>query len=72
MFIRFLELKKKLIMLIAEFCSNYDTADKRRHKFHQRKLEMLKFYRDSIERRLASLNASIDTLETQINRDSMD
>ena len=32
---------------------------------------MLKMYKDSLERRIAAINASIQTLEDQINRDSM-
>tara|TARA_Y100001970_G_scaffold148056_1_gene181713 strand:+ start:385 stop:516 length:132 start_codon:yes stop_codon:yes gene_type:complete len=34
-----------------------------------KKLEMLKNIRDSLERKMASVNASIDVLEMQIERD---
>lgn len=40
----------------------------RRHQ--QRKLRMLSFWRDGLERQLAALNAAISTLESQIQRDS--
>lgn len=40
---------------------------RRRHQ--QRKLQMLSFWRDGLERQLAALNAAISTLEGQIERD---
>jgi len=43
---------------------------RRRHQ--QRKLQMLSFWRDGLERQLAALNAAITTLEAQIRRDSAD
>lgn len=43
-------------------------ALRRRHQ--QRKLQMLSFWRDGLERQLAALNAAISTLEAQIQRDS--
>ncbi|QPN64001.1 sigma factor SigF [Synechococcus sp. CBW1004] len=43
-------------------------AFRRRHQ--QRKLQMLSFWRDGLERQLAALNAAISTLEAQIQRDS--
>jgi hypothetical protein len=39
----------------------------RRHQ--ERKLRMLTFWRDGIERQLAAMNAAIRTLETQMQRD---
>ncbi len=56
-------------MIIADLCSSSVTAKKRRHSFHQKKLEVLLFYKDSLERRLSALTASIETLKQQINRD---
>lgn len=44
------------------------TAFRRRHQ--QRKLQMLSFWRDGLERQLAALNAAISTLESQIQRDT--
>ena len=55
--------------MISDYCLNTDFAKKRRQVFHQRKLEMLIFLRDSLERRISSVNASIDTLKEQIKRD---
>ncbi|MGC6483532.1 MAG: hypothetical protein ACON4T_08220 [Synechococcus sp.] len=52
-------------------CSNASSADWRRHH-HNRKLEMLRFWRDGLERQLAAINASISTLEEQIARDATD
>lgn len=40
----------------------------RRHQ--ERKLRMLRFWRDGVERQLAAVNASISTLEQQMQRDS--
>ena len=56
-------------MFITDFCSSNDTATKRRKNYNNKKLEVMKFYRDSLERRIAAINASIDTLDHQINRD---
>ena len=39
----------------------------RRHQ--ERKLRMLTFWRDGLERQLAALNAAISTLERQMDRD---
>ncbi len=57
-------------MISSNFCIANDTATKRRQYIHKRKLEMMTFYRDSLERRISALNASIKTLEEQINRDN--
>ncbi len=57
-------------MFISDFCSSNDTAQKRRANYQRRKLELLKFYRDSLERRIAAIDASIEVLKEQINRDS--
>ena len=38
----------------------------RRHQ--QRKLRMLQFWRDGVERQLAAVNAAISTLEQQMQR----
>lgn len=35
----------------------------------ERKLRMLKFWRDGLERQLAALDASISTLQRQMERD---
>ena len=37
--------------------------------YQQKKLEMLNYIKDSLERKIASVKASIEVLESQINRD---
>ena len=55
--------------MITENCTNYLNNADRRVKIHKRKLEMLKFFRDTLERRISAVNASIETLQRQIERD---
>ena len=46
------------------------TSSKESKKFIQlKRLEMLQYIKDSLERKTASVNASIEVLEKQINRD---
>ena len=48
----------------------YFKSSKDKKSFYQRrKLEMLNYIKDSLERKIASVTASIDVLESQINRD---
>tara|TARA_B100000902_G_scaffold326103_1_gene321048 strand:- start:801 stop:980 length:180 start_codon:yes stop_codon:yes gene_type:complete len=48
----------------------YFNSSKEKKSFYQhKKLEMLKYIEDSLERKIASVKASIEVLETQINRD---
>ena len=50
-------------------CAASDGVDGlRRHQ--ERKLRMLTFWRDGVERQLAALNAAISTLERQMQRDT--
>ena len=50
-------------------CAASDGGDGlRRHQ--ERKLRMLTFWRDGVERQLAALNAAISTLERQMQRDT--
>ena len=53
----------------SNFCATTVEPAERKKKFQNRKLRMLLFIRDGIERRLAAINASIDTLNQQIKRD---
>ena len=64
--------KTLLKMLVSDFCVSSENAKKRRTVIHQRKLEMLKFFKDSLERRIASISASISILEEQIKRDTLE
>ena len=48
----------------------YFKSSKEKKKFYQhKKLEMLNYIKDSLERKIASVTASIEVLESQINRD---
>ena len=48
----------------------YSKSSKEKKSFYQqKKLEMLNYIKDSLERKIASVTASIDVLESQINRD---
>ena len=50
------------------FCSS-STSKERKQYFQNKKLEMLNYIKDSLERKTASVNASIEVLEKQIERD---
>ena len=48
----------------------YFKSSKEKKRFYQhKKLEMLNYIKDSLERKIASVTASIEVLESQINRD---
>ena len=48
----------------------YFKSSKEKKSFYQnKKLEMLNYIKDSLERKIASVNASIDVLESQKSRD---
>ena len=48
----------------------YFKSTKEKKSFYQhKKLEMLNYIKDSLERKIASITASIEVLESQINRD---
>ena len=48
----------------------YFTSSKEKKSFYQnKKLEMLNYIKDSLERKIASVTASIEVLESQISRD---
>ena len=48
----------------------YFKSSKEKKSFYQhKKLEMLNYIKDSLERKIASVTASIEVLETQISRD---
>ena len=49
----------------------YLKSSKEQKSFYQhKKLEMLNYIRDSLERKIASVSASIEVLESQISRDN--
>jgi len=49
----------------------YFKSSKEKKSFYQhKKLEMLNYVKDSLERKIASVTASIEVLESQISRDN--
>jgi len=50
-------------------CSNKSSKEKKSFYQHK-KLEMLNYIKDSLERKIASVTASIEVLESQISRDN--
>jgi len=51
----------------------YSKSSKEKKSFYQhKKLEMLNYIKDSLERKIASVTASIEVLESQISRDKED
>ena len=49
----------------------YFKPSKDKKSFYQhKKLEMLNYIKDSLERKIASVSASIEVLESQISRDN--
>lgn len=60
-------------MLPSFFCQpSCESSGHWRSHQQQRKLEMLRFWRDGLERQLAAVNAAMTTLEGQIQRDHSD
>ena len=53
-------------------CSNEKFFEERRKRFQYRKLEVLKYVKDSLDRRLSAVSASIAKLEEQIERDKVE
>ena len=48
----------------------YSKSSKEKKSFYQhKKLEMLNYIKDSLERKIASVSASIEVQESQISRD---
>ena len=57
--------------MLPPFCctGNISHDDRRRHH-QERKMAMLTFWRDGLERQIAAINASITTLQQQMDRDA--
>ena len=51
------------------FDCNFKSSKEKKSYFQNRKLEMLNYVKDSLERKIASISATIEVLENQINRD---
>ena len=53
------------------FSCSPKTSKEAKHFMKIKKLEMLNYIKDSLERKTASVNASIEVLEKQIERDKV-
>ena len=51
---------------------NFKSIKEKKSFYQNKKLEMLNFLKDSLERKIASVTASIEVLEKQIKRDTED
>ena len=51
------------------FNCNYKSSKDKKSFYQHKKLEMLNYIKDSLERKIASVTASIEVLEGQISRD---
>ena len=51
------------------FNCNFKSSKEKKSFYQQKKLEMLNYVKDSLERKIASVTASIEVLESQISRD---
>ena len=49
---------------------NFKSSKEKKSFYQSKKLEMLNYIKDSLERKIASISASIDVLESQIKRDA--
>ena len=48
----------------------FKSSKEKKSYFQNKKLEMLNYIKDSLERKIASVTASIEVLESQISRDN--
>ena len=61
---------KSLFIIKIKMFNCYFKSSKEKKSFYQhKKLEMLNYIKDSLERKIASVTASIEVLESQISRD---
>ena len=51
------------------FYCNFKSSKEKKSYLQNKKLEMLNYIKDSLERKIASVTASIEVLENQIKRD---
>ena len=52
------------------FYCNFKSSKEKKSYYQSKKLEMLNYIKDSLERKIASVVASIEVLENQIKRDT--
>ena len=51
------------------FSCHFKSSKEKKSFYQHKKLEMLNYIKDSLERKIASVTASIEVLESQISRD---
>ena len=51
------------------FNCHFRSSKEKKSFYQHKKLEMLNYIKDSLERKIASVTASIEVLESQISRD---
>ena len=51
------------------FNCNFRSSKEKKSFYQHKKLEILNYIKDSLERKIASVTASIEVLESQISRD---
>ena len=51
------------------FNCHFKSSKEKKNFYQHKKLEMLNYVKDSLERKIASVTASIEVLESQISRD---
>ena len=54
------------------FNCNFNSSKEKKSFYQNKKLEMLNYIKDSLERKIASVTASINVLEKQISRDKVE
>ena len=54
------------------FNCNFKSSKDKKSYYLKKKLEMLNYIKDSLERKIASITASIEVLEAQIQRDNIE
>ena len=52
------------------FNCNFKSSKEKKSFYQHKKLEMLNYVKDSLERKIAAVKASIEVLEGQISRDN--
>ena len=57
---------------IKMFYCNFKSTKEKKSFYQRKKLEMLNYIKDSLERKMASITASIEVLENQIKRDTVE
>ena len=57
------------IIKVKMFNCNFKSSKEKKSFYQHKKLEMLNYIKDSLERKIASVTASIEVLESQISRD---